>query len=158
MSSTPLITVQQHIFEEQRRLFPTASGEFSWLLSGIGSTAISGCTVTVNGAATLGSVLANGSALLTAGTTITGNSLITTKGSAALIAGSTIDWTTLNVATTLGVTSTGGGISLVTASSGGTQTLHAGQSVTFDRLATTGFKSALDELGKGAPVHGAASH
>ena len=33
--SSPLMTVQQHIFEEQRRLFPTASGEFSWLLSGI---------------------------------------------------------------------------------------------------------------------------
>ena len=33
---TPLpITVQQHILEEQRRHRPTASGEFSWLLSGI---------------------------------------------------------------------------------------------------------------------------
>ena len=30
-----LLTVQQHILEEQRRLFPDASGEFSWLLSGI---------------------------------------------------------------------------------------------------------------------------
>jgi fructose-1,6-bisphosphatase I len=35
MSAYPIMTVQQHIFEEQRRLFPTASGEFSWLLSGI---------------------------------------------------------------------------------------------------------------------------
>src|SRR6059058_5945494 len=35
MSTTPLITVQQHILEQQRRLYPTASGEFSWLLSGI---------------------------------------------------------------------------------------------------------------------------
>ena len=35
MSSTPLITVQQHILEQQRRLYPQASGEFSWLLSGI---------------------------------------------------------------------------------------------------------------------------
>jgi len=33
--STPLITVQQHILEQQRRLYPSASGEFSWLLSGI---------------------------------------------------------------------------------------------------------------------------
>ncbi|MBM3993481.1 MAG: class 1 fructose-bisphosphatase [Planctomycetes bacterium] len=32
--STPM-TVQQHILEEQRRLRPAASGEFSWLLSGI---------------------------------------------------------------------------------------------------------------------------
>ena len=31
----PLMTVQQHILEEQRRRFPQATGEFSWLLSGI---------------------------------------------------------------------------------------------------------------------------
>ena len=28
-------TIQQHLFEEQRRHYPQASGEFSWLLSGI---------------------------------------------------------------------------------------------------------------------------
>ncbi len=33
--TTPLMTVQQHILEEQRRHHPMASGEFSWLLSGI---------------------------------------------------------------------------------------------------------------------------
>lgn len=32
--ATPLITVQQHILEQQKR-FPGSSGEFSWLLSGI---------------------------------------------------------------------------------------------------------------------------
>src|SRR4051812_27600115 len=32
--SKPITTVQQHILENQQR-FPTASGEFSWLLSGI---------------------------------------------------------------------------------------------------------------------------
>ncbi len=32
--SAPIITVQQHILQEQKR-FPGASGEFSWLLSGI---------------------------------------------------------------------------------------------------------------------------
>ena len=31
----PLLTVQQHILEQQRRLHPQATGEFSWLLSGI---------------------------------------------------------------------------------------------------------------------------
>ncbi len=31
----PVMTVQQHILEEQRRLRPGASGDFSWLLSGI---------------------------------------------------------------------------------------------------------------------------
>jgi fructose-1,6-bisphosphatase I len=36
MSSEPfLLTVQQHIMQEQRRRYPQASGEFSWLLSGI---------------------------------------------------------------------------------------------------------------------------
>ncbi|MCS7047369.1 MAG: fructose-1,6-bisphosphatase, partial [Gemmataceae bacterium] len=35
MDHPPLMTVQQHIMEEQRKLAPTASGEFSWLLSGI---------------------------------------------------------------------------------------------------------------------------
>src|SRR5436190_10228335 len=35
MSTPPLITIQQHILEQQRRLYPGASGEFSWLLSGI---------------------------------------------------------------------------------------------------------------------------
>src|SRR5437764_14885158 len=33
--SAPLMTVQQHILEQQRRLYPHASGEFSWLLSGL---------------------------------------------------------------------------------------------------------------------------
>jgi fructose-1,6-bisphosphatase I len=34
MPHEPIITVQQHILQEQKR-FPGASGEFSWLLSGI---------------------------------------------------------------------------------------------------------------------------
>ena len=33
-TNAPIITVQQHILQEQKR-FPGASGEFSWLLSGI---------------------------------------------------------------------------------------------------------------------------
>lgn len=35
MTPTPLMTVQQHILEEQRRFHPEATGDFSWLLSGI---------------------------------------------------------------------------------------------------------------------------
>ena len=35
MSTPALLTVQQHILEQQRRLHPHATGEFSWLLSGI---------------------------------------------------------------------------------------------------------------------------
>jgi fructose-1,6-bisphosphatase I len=33
--NSPILTVQQHIMEEQRRAHPNATGEFSWLLSGI---------------------------------------------------------------------------------------------------------------------------
>jgi fructose-1,6-bisphosphatase I len=35
MNTSPLLTVQQHIQEEQRRHYPHATGEFSWLLSGL---------------------------------------------------------------------------------------------------------------------------
>src|SRR5262249_45544186 len=35
MSATSYLTVEQHILEEQRRHYPEATGEFSWLLSGI---------------------------------------------------------------------------------------------------------------------------
>jgi fructose-1,6-bisphosphatase I len=35
MDPTPFVTVEQHILEEQRRLHPQATGEFSWLLSGL---------------------------------------------------------------------------------------------------------------------------
>jgi fructose-1,6-bisphosphatase I len=35
MNNTSLLTAEQHILDAQRRLHPDASGEFSWLLSGI---------------------------------------------------------------------------------------------------------------------------
>lgn len=35
MKPPQLVTIQQHLMEEQRRRYPQASGEFSWLLSGI---------------------------------------------------------------------------------------------------------------------------
>lgn len=35
MQTGALVTVQQHILEEQRRFHPHATGEFSWLLSGL---------------------------------------------------------------------------------------------------------------------------
>src|SRR4051812_20751663 len=35
MNTKPLLTVQQHILEQQRRHHPRASGAFSWLLSGV---------------------------------------------------------------------------------------------------------------------------
>lgn len=35
MQTSALVTIQQHLYEEQRRRFPQASGDFSWMLSGI---------------------------------------------------------------------------------------------------------------------------
>jgi fructose-1,6-bisphosphatase I len=35
MNAVPLMTLEQHIHEEQRRHHPQATGEFSWLLSGV---------------------------------------------------------------------------------------------------------------------------
>ena len=94
--------------------------------------------VTTAGVTTLGSVAANGSASLTAGTTNTGRVLTATTGSALLIAGGLIDWTSLTAGTTLFVTSNTGSITLATANSGGSQTIHAHQNVAFTTLATTG--------------------
>ena len=95
-------------------------------------------TVVAGGVTTPGSVAANGSASLTAATTITGTTLAATTGSASLQAAGLIDWTALTAGTTLGVNSTGSSIALVSAQSGGTQTLHARQNVTFNQLTTSG--------------------
>ncbi len=95
-------------------------------------------TVTSGGATTLGSISASGSAALVAGTTITGNTLAATTGSGLLTAGGPINWNLLNVATTLGVTAGQGSIAFRTAQSGGTQTIHAHDNVTFNALTATG--------------------
>jgi len=95
-------------------------------------------TVLVNGVATQGSVAANGLASLTAGTTITGNTLTAATGSASLTANGLIDWTALRVATTLAMTSTTDSIIFTAANSGGTETLHAHKNVSFNQIATTG--------------------
>jgi hypothetical protein len=95
-------------------------------------------TVISGGVTTLGSVSANGSATLLAATTITGNTLAATTGSGLLTAGGPIDWNILNVGTTLGATASQGSIALKTAQSGGTQTIHAHDNVTFNALTATG--------------------
>ncbi|WP_430642627.1 beta strand repeat-containing protein, partial [Bradyrhizobium japonicum] len=95
-------------------------------------------TVTSGGVTTLGSVSANGSATLLAATTITGNTLAATTGSGLLTASGPVNWNVLNVGTTLGVTSGQGSITLQTAQSGGTQTIHARDNVTFNALTATG--------------------
>ncbi|PJG56131.1 leukotoxin LktA family filamentous adhesin [Bradyrhizobium forestalis] len=96
-------------------------------------------TVISGGVTTLGSVSAHGSASLLAATTITGNTLAATTGSGLLTAnGGPINWNVLNVGTTLGVTAGQGSINLQTAQSGGTQTIHARDNVTFNALTATG--------------------
>jgi hypothetical protein len=95
-------------------------------------------TVSSGGATTLGSVSAHGSAALVAGTTITGNALATSTGSGQLTSGGAIIWNTLNVATTLGATASQSSITLGAAQSGGTQTIHAHDNVTFNALTATG--------------------
>jgi len=95
-------------------------------------------TVVVGGTATLGSVAANGSASLTAGTTNTGRVLTATTGSGSLVGSGLVDWTSLTTGAALGVTSTGNSITFATAHSGGSQTLQARQNVTFNHITTDG--------------------
>lgn len=95
-------------------------------------------TMISGGVTTLGSVSAHGSASLLAATTITGNTLAATTGAGLLTATGPINWNTLNVGTTLGATSGQGSITFQTAQSGGTQTIHAHDNVTFNALTTTG--------------------
>ncbi|MCS3760549.1 leukotoxin LktA family filamentous adhesin [Bradyrhizobium centrosematis] len=96
-------------------------------------------TVTSGGATTLGSVAAHGSASLVAATNITGNTLAAATGSGLLTAGGgPINWNTLNVGATLGMTAGQGSIIVQTAQSGGTQTIHARDDVTFNALTTMG--------------------
>ncbi|MBR1143695.1 leukotoxin LktA family filamentous adhesin [Bradyrhizobium sp. AUGA SZCCT0431] len=103
-------------------------------------------TVVAGGTTTPGSVAANGSASLTAATTITGATLVATTGSASLVAAGLIDWTTLTAGTTLGLNSTGSSITLKTARSGGSQTLHANQNVTFNQLAASGITGDVGNI------------
>ncbi|MHC4048420.1 leukotoxin LktA family filamentous adhesin [Bradyrhizobium sp. 25ACV] len=95
-------------------------------------------TLTSGGVTTLGSVSAHGSATLLAATTITGNTLAATTGSGLLTATGPINWSALNVGTTLGATASQSSITLQTAQSGGTQTIHARDNVTFNALTATG--------------------
>lgn len=94
-------------------------------------------TVVAGGATTLGSVAANGSARLVAAGTNTGRTLTASTGSAVL-QGTVVHWDNLDVGGSLGITATTGAITLGTAVSGGTQTLHAVNDIVFSRLTTTG--------------------
>ncbi|WP_441235065.1 leukotoxin LktA family filamentous adhesin [Bradyrhizobium sp. 930_D9_N1_4] len=103
-------------------------------------------TVTSGGVTTLGSVSAHGSATLLAATTITGNTLAATTGAGRLTASGPINWNALNVGTTLGATASQGSITFQTAQSGGTQTIHARDNVTFNALTATGISGDVGNI------------
>src|SRR6185312_2829655 len=83
-------------------------------------------------------VAAHGSALLAAATTNKGTTLTASTGSATLTAGGLIDWTTLNAGAAINLPSTGDNVNFATSTSGGSQTIHAAQNVTFNRITTNG--------------------
>jgi len=91
-------------------------------------------------------VAAHGSASLAAATTNKGTTLTAATGSATLIAGGLIDWTTIVAGKTIDVHSTAAAINLGTATSGGSQTIHAGQNVTFGQLTATGIPGDLGNI------------
>ncbi|WP_063195857.1 leukotoxin LktA family filamentous adhesin [Bradyrhizobium sp. AT1] len=102
-------------------------------------------TVMSGGVPTLGSVSAHGSASLIAAGTNTGHNLTAATGNAVL-SGTVVRWDNLNVGGTLDVTATTGGITLGTAISGGTQTLHAVNDIVFSQLTTTGIPGDAGDL------------
>ncbi|MCK1389328.1 leukotoxin LktA family filamentous adhesin [Bradyrhizobium sp. 1] len=97
------------------------------------------------GVVTQGSVLANGSARLIAAGTNTGHNLTATTGNAVL-SGTVVHWDNLTAGGTLDVTATAGGITVGTAISGGTQTLHAVNDIVFSQLTTTGIPGDAGDL------------
>ena len=106
--------------------------------TGTGSDAGDIILISDNAAIVGGSVNANGSARMTAATTITGTTVTAVTGRSAMTAGGLIGWTSLTAGTTMNLRSTGGVIDIPSIMSGGTQTLRALQNVTFTTLTTTG--------------------
>ncbi|WP_027569225.1 leukotoxin LktA family filamentous adhesin [Bradyrhizobium sp. URHA0013] len=102
-------------------------------------------TVMSGGVPTLGSVSANGSARLIAAGTNTGHNLTAATGTAVL-SGTVVHWDSLTAGGTLDVTATAGGITVGTAISGGTQTLHAVNDIVFSQLTTTGIPGDAGDL------------
>ncbi|WP_375309886.1 leukotoxin LktA family filamentous adhesin [Bradyrhizobium sp. A5] len=102
-------------------------------------------TVMSGGVTTLGSVSAHGSARLIAAGTNTGHNLAAATGNAVL-SGTVVRWDNLMAGGTLDVTATAGGITVGTAISGGTQTLHALNDIVFSQLTTTGIPGDAGDL------------
>jgi len=103
-----------------------------------GTGAILGGSITAAGGVTLtaGATLPANSPLL-ANAKITGTGTIASATSIALHARGNIDWETLNAATTIDVTSTGGGARVGTATTVNAITMEGKQDVAFDQLTNT---------------------
>ncbi|WP_426609924.1 leukotoxin LktA family filamentous adhesin [Bradyrhizobium sp. McL0616] len=106
---------------------------------------ILGQTTMVGGVVTQGSVAANGSATLLAALSNTGHNLTATTGNAVL-SGTVVHWDNLTAGGTLSVTATTGGITVGTSTSGGTQTLHAHDDITFSQITTLGILGDAGDL------------
>ena len=98
------------------------------------------------GRITGGTIAANGGVTLDAPISITGVSVTGATGAVFMNTNGLIDWTTLNAGTTINVRSTADAINLDTATSGGSQTIHADQNVTFAQLTTTGIPGDLGDI------------
>ena len=95
-----------------------------------------------------GSINAHGSSTLSAVSgSITGNAVTASTGSLGMKAGGAITWTgALQAGTTVGLTSTGGTITLNTVTSGGTQTIEAKTDVDFTTLTATGIQGDAGDI------------
>jgi hypothetical protein len=91
-------------------------------------------------------VAANGSARLAAATTNRGTDLTAATGLASITGGGLVDWTTIVAGKTLNVRSAADSINIGTATSGGSQTIHANDNVTFRQLAATGTGGDIGDI------------
>ena len=90
-----------------------------------------------NNTTTEGSVQAYGSAKLIAKTSNTGQTLTTVKGNATL-QGQLIDWANLQIAGALNLTAGSGGLTIGTATTGGTMNFNSAGDIVVGQLTTTG--------------------
>ena len=91
-----------------------------------------------------GTIAANGGITLNAPVSITGVSATGATGAVFMNTDGLINYSELRAGTTIGVRSTGAGVTLGTATSDGTQTIRAANDVTFTTLTTTGNAGNVD--------------
>ncbi len=129
--------------------------DYTTLKTTIGDIDLTSQTASIAGVSPSDSLDAHGSFDLAAATTISGTSLKAETGKGAAKAGGAIDLATTNVATTLGVTSTGDAVTLGSATSGGTQTILANKAIGFTTLTTAPGKGGdIDATSQTASIAG----